>query len=493
MPAAPDNNFSGRLVNRLGEHSCLIDATTNEIIPTSGLRHLIISFAVSLLSAGLRPRDRILVGCTLSPASSIAYLAAMYAGIVPIPVERRTLLESSASLVEDTGARAVWAEESLQSASLSQGGVLAFHGIPEQQYDVECPPASCDENDIAALFTTSGSTGKPRFVMVSHGNLVANTEAIIRSQSLSHDERAMLILPMSYCFGASVLQTHLYQGGSVVFDRRFMFPDKVLRAIREYACTTFAGVPTVYNILLRRSNIRSISMPTLRRFLQAGGPLARRCVTEIRDTVPNAKFYVMYGQTEATSRISCLDAERLDDKLGSVGRPLDNLTVRIIDEEGRDLPVGTVGEITAKGPSITSGYFNQPEESREVFRQGWLRTGDLGHLDEEGYLWVDGRIGAFLKMRGVRVSFAEVEARIAAVPGVFECAAAAVPHPEAGEALALYIVPDQKGEEVIERVRYGLPSSWTCSCIQIVSAIPKTERGKVARASLPAMAIGAHD
>ncbi len=117
------------------------------------------------------------------------------------------------------------------------------------------PPAACAPSDLAALMATSGSTGVPRFVMVSHGNLIANTEAIIRSQRLASDEKVMMILPVSYCFGASLLHTHLYQGGGVVFDGRFMFPDKVLHAINKYACTTFAGVPTVYNILLRRSNM----------------------------------------------------------------------------------------------------------------------------------------------------------------------------------------------------------------------------------------------
>jgi acyl-CoA synthetase (AMP-forming)/AMP-acid ligase II len=493
MAPVPENNFSRRLVNRLGEQSYLIDASTDETISPSGLRRAIIGFAIRLISSGLERRDRILIGCSLSPASSIAYLGAMYAGIVPIPVEEGNLLASVALLLDGTRARAVWTGKPLQLGGLSQTGVLVLHGLPAEQNADEYRPAYCEEGDLAVLFATSGSTGKPRFVMVSHGNLIANTEAIIRSQGLAHDERAMLILPLSYCFGASILHTHLYQGGGVVFDRRFMFPDKVLYAIDKHACTTFAGVPTVFNILLRRSNIRSINMPTLRRFLQAGGPLAAQRIIEMRAAVPKPRFYVMYGQTEATARISCLDPEHLEEKMGSVGRPLDNLTIRIIDEDGEELPVGKVGQIAVKGPSIALGYLKEPEESRAVFNQGWLRTRDLGHLDEEGYLWIDGRMGTFLKIRGVRVSFAEVEAGIAAVPGVYECAAAAVPHPETGEALALYIVPDKGAEEVIERVRCNLPSNWTCSSIQIVSAIPKTARGKVDRASLSTMVVGTYE
>jgi acyl-CoA synthetase (AMP-forming)/AMP-acid ligase II len=263
-----------------------------------------------------------------------------------------------------------------------------------------------------------------------------------------------------------------------------MFPDKVLRAIDKYSCTTFAGVPTVYNILLRRSNIRSIPMPSLKRFLQAGGGLAPQRIREMEAAVPTAKFYVMYGQTEAAPRISCLDPECLDEKLGSVGRALDNLIVRIVDENERDVPTGEVGEILVKGPSISNGYLNDWEESRRVFRDGWLRTGDLGYLDEDGYIWIHGRKTAFLKIRGVRVSFAEIEAAVAAMPGVYECAASAVPHEEAGEALVLWVVPEQGAQKLEEQVRHSLPVHWTCESIKIVSEIPKTSHGKISLLSL---------
>jgi len=490
MAGSPEYNFAGRLAKQLGEHSYLIDAASGERILPCNLPRLISSFAGRLLCAGLKAGDRILIGCILSPPSSIAYLGAMYAGLVPVPIEEGVLMSSLSGLLKGTGARAVWTEKDCRIEGIVDTGVLALHGYPEEKRTDAVPPAPREENDLAVLVATSGSTGAPRFVMVSHGNLTANTEAIIRSQNLGADERAMLILPVSYCFGASVLHTHLYQGGGVVFDRRFMFPDKVLHAIQKHECTTFAGVPTVYNILLRRSNLRSIPMPSLRRFLQAGGPLAPQRVVEMRAAVPATKFYVMYGQTEATARISCLDPERLEEKLGSAGRPLDNLTIHIVDKEGRKLPPGQTGEVTVKGPSITLGYLDEPEETRRAFKDGWLQTSDLGHLDADGYLWIDGRKGTFLKIRGVRVSFAEVEAKVAAVPGVYECVAAAVPHPEAGEALALYIVPDKGASEIVERVRRSLPTYWTCESIDMVSEIPKTARGKLSRAALPKKATG---
>ena len=241
------------------------------------LPRLIAAYGASLLSAGLREGDRVLIGCSLSPSSALVYLGAMYAGLVAVPVEDRALTASAAMLLDATGAKAVWTEAGFgERATPRDPSLFCRVTWPRTMPNKTMPPAAREDSDLAALMATSGSTGVPRFVMVSHGNLIANTEAIIRSQQLADDERAMLILPLSYCFGASVMHTHLYQGGGVVFDRRFMFPDKVLHAIAQYACTTFAGVPTAYNVLLRRSNIRQIAMPGLRRFLQAGGPLGRR-------------------------------------------------------------------------------------------------------------------------------------------------------------------------------------------------------------------------
>ena len=484
MTLSPEGNFAGRLVKGLGPASYLIDAATDEVIHPSDLPRLISNAGVAFLSAGLRRGDRVLIGCSLSPSSGIAYLGAMYAGLVAVPVEDRALTGSGDMLVRETGARAVWTEKDLPLKWQDEKSIPHLRGYPADKGSEMISPAACDENDLALLWPTSGSTGTPRLVMISHGNLTANTEAIIRSQNLADDDRAMLILPLYYCFGASVFHSHLYQGGGVVFDRRFMFPDQVLRAIVKYGCTTFAGVPTVYNILLRRSNIRSIGMPSLRRFLQAGGGLAPQRIREMREAVPATEFHVMYGQTEASPRISHLDPKRLDEKLGSAGLPLDNLTVRIVDENERDLPRGEVGELLVKGPSISSGYLNDPEANRRVFKEGWLRTSDLAHLDEEGYIWIHGRKNSFLKIRGVRVSFAEVEATVGAVPGVYECAATAVPHVETGEALVLWVVPDQGAQNIEEKVRRSLPVNWTCESIKIVSELPKTPHGKV---SLPAL------
>jgi acyl-CoA synthetase (AMP-forming)/AMP-acid ligase II len=502
MPSSHEWNFAGRLVDRLGENSALVDAASGQTISGAQVAGKIAGFAAGFLSAGLRPGDRILISCGLNPPSALAYLGAIYAGCVPVLVDERNIAASGESVFTKANAKAAWTSAGVRWDWARKNGFAQIEGNFDARSVDSREPFPCAENDLAVLMPTSGSTGVPRLVKVSHGNLIANTEAIIRRQCLSSDERAMLIMPVSYCFGASVLHTHLYAGGGVVFDSRFMFPDKVLQAIDTHGCTTFAGVPTVYNILLRRSHVRTIPLPGLRRFLQAGGALTPQSIEEFRSIFPEAQFLVMYGQTEATARITCsvpdrskADRSKLDqatEKLGSVGPPLDNLAIRIVDDQGEEAPAGQTGEIQVFGPSVCDGYLDDPEATSRKFEDGWLKTGDLGCIDKEGCVWVNGRTSEFVKIRGFRVSLSEVERKVAAVPGVCECAASGVQHPEAGEALALFIVEDsiadKNAEGLAERVRRALPTQWTCASVQIVPELPRTANGKIARSQLPTFA-----
>jgi acyl-CoA synthetase (AMP-forming)/AMP-acid ligase II len=488
MHSSRDRNFAGLLIGSLSENSVLIDAAAGQIISSKQIASLIAGFAVGFLSNGLRPGDRVLVSCGLNPSSALAYLGAMYAGIVPVLVDERTIAANGESVFRKSNAKAAWTGGRAAWDWAKQNGFPQFEGNFDSSSVDKLQAPLCAENDLAVLMPTSGSTGVPRLVKVTHGNLIANTEAIIRSQHLGPDEKAMLIMPVSYCFGASVMHTHLYRGGGVVFDSRFMFPDKVLQAVNTYGCTTFAGVPTVYNILLRRSHLRSTALPSLRRLLQAGGALAPESIEEVRSYVRAADFFVMYGQTEATARISCLLLDSPCKRLGSVGLPLDNLTIRIVDDKGLEVRNGDTGEIQLFGPSVCAGYLDDPEATQRKFEDGWLRTGDLGSLDDEGYLWIKGRTSEFVKIRGFRVSLTEVETRLAAIPGVSECAAAGVQHPEAGEALALFIVEEKvenNGDHtLLEKIRHALPTQWTCSSVKVVAELPKTPNGKIARSEL---------
>jgi acyl-CoA synthetase (AMP-forming)/AMP-acid ligase II len=213
MHRSPEWNFAGRLVDRLGENSALIEAGTGQTLRAKEIAERIVGFAAGFLSNGLRASDPVLISCSLNPSSALAYLGAMYAGCVPILVDERTHAASGEVLVTKANAKAAWTPKPVQWDWARKNGFPQMEGNfdPCPADSLQASPSSKD--DLAALMPTSGSTGVPRLVMVSHGNLIANTEAIIRSQHLASDEKAMLIMPVSYCFGASILHTHLYRGG----------------------------------------------------------------------------------------------------------------------------------------------------------------------------------------------------------------------------------------------------------------------------------------
>ncbi len=477
-------NFVERILSNVSRHSELVYSSTGEKYSHQEIHSYIKKVSGFLTTAGLTPGDRIILGTKLTPLSALVYLGSIYGGIVPVPVEMNQLKGKVNTYMETSGARGMWTDTAEPLDDTVPNAVM-INGS-EILTGTESAALKRDDDDLAVLVATSGTTGKPRFVMVSHGNLISNTEAISRSQRLTENERAMQILPISYCFGASILHTHLYMGGGVVFDDRFMFPDKVLNAINEYGCTTFAGVPSVYHLLLRRSSIYKMSFPSMKRFLQAGGPLDVQSIQSFTELVPGIDFYVMYGQTEATARISCLEPELLEKKEGSVGKPLDNLEIKITDENDNEVTTGESGLIWIKGPSITSGYWNEPEATRETFIDGWLNTRDYGRLDEEGYIWIEGRNVDFLKIRGRRITFTEIEERVRSVEGIVDAAVYPVKHVEAGETPAVFIIPENGRDtgELAEIIKSALPSIWSCEYVIPIDAMPLTDRGKLRREGL---------
>jgi long-chain acyl-CoA synthetase len=344
-------------------------------------------------------------------------------------------------------------------------------------------------DDLAALLFSSGSTGRPRGVMLSHQNLAANTASIIAAIGLTAADRAMAVLPFHYSFGASVLQTHLAAGGSVVLDKRFMLPDKVLQRMIETRCTGFAGVPSHYQILLRRSRFKQLQFPDLRWLQQAGGKLQAPFVRELREAKPSVKLFVMYGATEATARLSILPPAEVDARPGSIGRGIPGVTLRVLDDAGRPVAPGEIGEIVAEGENVARGYFQDPEETQASFRGGRLHTGDLATVDADGYLTVIGRAKSFLKCGGTRTSADRFEEALLAFPDIVEAAVIGVPDELMGEAPAAFVVArDPADATVAARLRQfalaNLPLALRPALIEVVEALPKSAAGKVQRGKL---------
>ena len=297
-----------------------------------------------------------------------------------------------------------------------------------------------DPDAPALVLYTSGSTGRPRGVVQTYRNVDANSRAIVEYLGLTAADRALVILPLYYCYGRSVLQTHLLAGGSVFLDGRFTFPRVVLEALGAEGCTGFAGVPLTFEIIRRQVDVTTLRLPRLRYLTQAGGAMAQETIDWVRQAFQPARLFVMYGQTEATARLSYLPPERAADKAGSIGVPIPGVELAVVDAQGRRLPPGTVGHLVARGDNVTPGYLDEPEETAAILHDGWLWTGDLAEEDPDGFFFHRGRSKEILKIGGHRVSPVEIEEVVARHPDVLEVAVVGLPDALRGEAPAAVVV-----------------------------------------------------
>jgi long-chain acyl-CoA synthetase len=307
--------------------------------------------------------------------------------------------------------------------------------------DLLKPEKEFRSEKCAEIIFTSGSTGKPKGVMISHRNLIANTSSIIEYLKLTKDDSMLVVLPFYYCYGLSLLHTHLRAGGSVILNNSFIFLGGIIRDLKEHKCTGFAGVPSHFQILLRKSDsFRNTHFPDLKYVTQAGGKLAPIFIDEFRQSLPEVIFYVMYGQTEATARLSYLPPELYEAKKGSMGKGIPGVELRVVNEKGNDIKPGEIGEVIARGDNIMLGYFNDDEGTAGVLRNGWLYTGDLGTVDKDRYIYLTARRKEIIKVRGKRISPKEIEAVILSLPEVIDCSIEGIEDEIEGETLKATIV-----------------------------------------------------
>jgi acyl-CoA synthetase (AMP-forming)/AMP-acid ligase II len=310
------------------------------------------------------------------------------------------------------------------------------------------------ESQVATIIFTSGSTGEPKGVMLSHKNLIANTESIISYLNITEKDIIHVVLPFFYCYGLSLLHTHARVGASLVITNSFVFLATVIHDLSTYKCTGFAGVPSHFQILLRKSkDFKNTPFPHLRYVTQAGGKLHNSFIEEFVTAFPEIDFYVMYGQTEATARLSYLPPYLLKEKLGSIGKGIPGVNLEIVNHSGEPVSVGEVGEIVAKGDNIMLGYFDDPEMTRTTIVNTWLHTGDLGKFDDEGFIFVTGRKKDIIKVGGNRLSSKEIEEVVLEIPYVIDCTISSIHDDLWGESIKAEIVVNNKDDISPEYVR----------------------------------------
>lgn len=352
------------------------------------------------------------------------------------------------------------------------------------------PPQFPDSGeDLATILFTSGSTGAPKGVMLSHKNLMSNSLSIIDYLELDNTERALAVLPFCHTFGNSVLQSHVLTGNTLVLGANIAFPGSILQMMEQYECTSFSAVPEVFHFLLTRTSLGENQSPNLRYMSVAGGALNKKDTVTLSERIHPAKLFVMYGQTEATARISYLPPDLLTDRLGSVGTGLKGHELQVVNHQGEPVLPGERGEIRTRGPNITKGYWKDPETTAQIIRQGWLYTGDLATIDADGFVYPVGRSNALLKIGGHRFHPNELETFIqkrftstrAVVVG-YQCS-------HLGTRLALYAKsedPDQviSSDAIAAVCRQQLPTHKIPTYIEILDEFPLNSSMKLDRPAL---------
>jgi acyl-CoA synthetase (AMP-forming)/AMP-acid ligase II len=467
--------------------------------------------ARALLTSGLARGDRVGLLARNSRFYVEGYYAILKAGGIAVPLnvgddaaalarslrgcEARMLI--AAPRLEGAASEAIAVGTSLELLALQTGERIppGLSGVRVLSCHDACaaesaePPASppLTDLDVASIIFTSGSTGTPLGATLSHLNIVSNTRSIVEYLHLTRAERMLAILPFHYVYGKSLLNTHAAAGGTVVIENRFLYPNTALDTLENEECTGLAGVPSTFAILVNRSNLAERELPHFRYVTQAGGPMSPELTRRLMEALPGKRIFVMYGATEASARLSYLDPDELPRKIGSIGKAIPNVELRVLREDGTEADVGEMGEIVARGSNMTSGYWGDPEATAEVFDEHGYHTGDLARRDEEGFLYVVGRKRDFIKSGAHRISGLEIEHAILELPQIHEVAVIGVPDEILGEKIKAFVVFREGCEADLEALEKTLKRKLAYKApaeIEVRNDLPKSPAGKIMKQAL---------
>jgi long-chain acyl-CoA synthetase len=346
--------------------------------------------------------------------------------------------------------------------------------------------ADSPSEETAALIYTSGTTGNPKGVMLSHGNFMAECEATLDVLTTSEGDRFATLVPFFHVYGLAVgLVVSLFRGCSSVLFPQYS-PRQCLKRMGEEKVSILVAIPTQYHHLLLAAKRRPFAHGSLRNCISGAAPLPVKVIQAFKETF-GVDIIEGYGLTETTAAVAA--NHRGKTKPGSVGIPGRGIQIKIVDDHGDALPPHRAGEILVKGEVVMKGYYNLPEETQEVIKDGWLHTGDIGYQDEEGYIYITDRQKDIIIKGGFNISPAEIEDLLCAHPKVKEAAVIGQQEKEGREeAIKAFIVPTKEEEippsEIIEFCRTRLVPYKVPDEIEFREELPKSATGKVLRKEL---------
>ena len=338
---------------------------------------------------------------------------------------------------------------------------------------------ACSDDDIAALLYSSGTTGKPKGIMLSHGNISSNAESLVKAWGFQESDCLLHALPIYHVHGLFVALGCVFMTGSKLKWLESFDADVVLKSIPE--CTVMMGVPTYYTRLLKRDLLDSKLTEGIRLFISGSAPLLEETFNEFNQRT-NHQILERYGMTETNMNTS--NPLKGDRKPGTVGLPLEDVQVRVVDEENNELSQGEIGNLQIKGPNVFKGYWEMPEKTKEDFsKDGFFNTGDKGLIDEGGYVSIIGRSKDMIISGGLNVYPKEIESLIDKIEGVLESAVIGLSDEDLGEKVVAVIVSEESKtldeKKVISEIKDQLAGFKAPKEVKFIDQLPRNAMGKV--------------
>lgn len=376
-------------------------------------------------------------------------------------------------------------------------GVLSYEKILHEASDGE-PQQEVKRDDVAMIMYTSGATGLPKGVITTQRNIMANTNTMCLELRIVHEDVTVLVMPLYHNGGLWPTMSTVYRGGTNILLPHFDL-ETMLKTIEEKRVTFLNLVPTMLLRMVSHPNLPAYNIESLRLIMYAGAPIPLEQLKNAMQILGPHRFYNSLGCTEASGNLISFPTTEhalegpMACKLGSVGKDAIGVEIAIVDEQGNEQPPGKTGEIIARGDNITQGYWKMAEETAEVFKDGWLFSGDMGYRDEDGYIFLVDRKKDIIISGGENVASREVEEVLYQHPAVQEATVIGVPDEEWGEAVKAVVVLKSHGGEttreadLIEFCRTRLAGYKKPRSIDLVKELPKNAAGKIDKARLKSL------